>query len=65
MMYLSPVSDHRGSRANLKEGFSIEKLYDLIADVLGSLINESKLAEKTDEAAVLKFTHELTLEPIS
>ena len=62
MMYLSPVSDQRGSRANLK--LSNTSSGQRQKHALWPLIDEPKFAQQTNQTTILKFTGELTLEPV-
>ena len=68
-MYRSPVSDHRVSWLCLGrvavEGWVREGKERVGGkDVLWTLVDEAKLAEEADEAAVLELAHELVLKPV-
>lgn len=66
MIYLSPVSDQRGSRANLAVQLSNPSSSQTAKKyTLWTLVDEPKFAQQTNQTTVLKFTGELTLEPVN
>lgn len=64
MMYRSPVSDQRASRANLnvRVRFALHELSQLC--VLRAFVDKTKLAQQPDEACILELGHEFAFKMV-
>lgn len=64
MMYLSPVSDQRGSQANLSLKLSNRSSRERQKHALWPFIDKPKFAQQTNQTTILELASELTLEPV-
>jgi len=64
MIYLSPVSDHRGSRANLNKEVSERGRENRKKKALWTFVDKTKFTQQPDKSCIFEFAQELSLESI-